>query len=422
MQLIRYQLIWAICLVGILTGNFAWADKAIESNMEDNVTAKSVEAVAEGNTAFAIELYAQLTKAKNDNLFFSPYSISTALAMTYIGAKGKTATQMAQVLNFPDSKTKLHPIFFRLQKQVNDAAHDDIELKVANAIWSQQKHSFVKDFKDSLQKYYQANLQKADFKTAHEPVRQKINAWVEKQTNDKIKNLIKKGVLNRLTRMVLVNAIYFKGNWVTPFDSSDTKNTPFWTTAADSVEVPMMNQKHWFGYMENTDLQLLELPYDAANNSEAGNDLSMLVLLPRERDGLAKLEKLLNPQNLAKWLLSLRHQKVKVFLPKFKINTGFELSKTLTSMGMPNAFGNKADFSGMDGTKNLYLTSVVHQAFVDVNEKGTEAAAATGVIVGTRSIAPPSPTFRADHPFIFLIRHNLSGSILFIGRIVNPTK
>jgi len=424
---IRYLTTGEINFAGIfLLLNLAWAYNGDDNmNSEDNTAFGLIGTVASGNTAFAVDLYTQLTKDdKGGNLFFSPYSLSTALAMTYAGARGETATQMSQVLHFPKNQAELHPAFSHLQNQVNNATHEDVELNVANALWAQQDYPLMEKFKKSLKKYYQAEPQDVDFETATEAARKKINTWVEKQTVDKIKNLVEKGVLNRLTRLVLVNAIYFKGNWAMQFDPNDTKSMEFWTTVANSVAVPMMTQKDGFGYMENDDLQLLKLSYagNRSKSSRDNNDIEMIVLLPRERDGLAKLTKLLNPQNLDKWLRRAYWQKVRVFLPKFQISTGFELSKTLSKMGMPNAFRYEANFEGMDGKKELYLSSVIHQAFVDVNEKGTEAAAATAVIVGTRGMSPPPPTFRADHPFIFLIRHNLSGSILFMGRIVNPKK
>ncbi|EDN68409.1 Proteinase inhibitor I4, serpin [Beggiatoa sp. PS] len=383
--------------------------------------------MVEGNTTFALDLYEQLRKDKG-NLFFSPYSLSTALAMTYAGARGNTEKQMSQALHFPPNQIQLHPAFFHLQQQINasQTENEAVELRIANALWSQKGYELVADFKNALTNYYQTKSQPVDFEKATETARQTINHWVEKQTNDKIQELLKRGVINRLTRLVLVNAIYFKGNWAMPFDSNKTKMEPFWNAPNSSANVPMMNQKNYFGYAENYNFQILELPYAAQqvnhlDISYDDNNLSMIVLLPRHRDGLSQLENSLNPTSLAEGIKKLQWQKVNVSFPKFKMNTGFELSKLLSKMGMPDAFNDrKADFSGMDGTKELSLTSVIHQAFVEVNEKGTEAAAATAVLVGTRGLPPPTPEFRADHPFIFFIRHNSSGSILFMGRVVNP--
>ncbi|RKZ44756.1 MAG: serpin family protein [Gammaproteobacteria bacterium] len=419
MQFISLLTRWAIILPSFLLmfGQFAYAQN-------------SPAWLVRGNTAFALDLYKQLKEDKSDNLFFSPYSLSTALAMTYAGAKGETAKQMYRVLHFSQAQAELHPAFHLLQSQINAAQNQkNIELNIANALWGQKNYPFLDTFKNDIQKYYGAKLESVDFKTAYQNLHEDINTWVENQTQHKIKNLIKPGVLNNLTRLVLVNAIYFKGNWASPFDGDNTENAPFWVNPNNSITVPMMNQKNYFGYMENDSLQVLELPY-AFSRQDTGrfgdfsdNDLSMIILLPKARDGIAQLEGLLSVGKLEKWLEHLRWQKVKVFLPRFKINTGFELSKTLDSMGMPDAFNeSQADFSGMGGAKKLAITKVIHQAFVDVNEKGTEAAAATAVIMGTRGMAPPPPTFRADHPFIFLIRHNSSGSILFMGRVINPTQ
>ncbi len=399
--------------------------RAEEESTEDNTNTAYglIPTVVKGNTGFAFDLYAQLSKENSGNLFFSPYSLSTALAMTYAGAAGETAKQMSQVLHFPKNQAELHPAFFHLQEQVNKVNQKgEIEVHIANALWGHKRRVLQADFQESLMNYYRAILNQVDFKTETEKVRKKINRWVAIITHHKIKELVKVGILNENTRLVLVNAIYFKANWASQFKRDDTKEAPFWVNQKQAVNAPMMNQKHLFNYMENDEIQILELPYTAQDNTPLGNNsLSMIVLLPQQGDGLAELESSLNTQQLDKWLSRLRSQKVKVSLPKFKISTQFELSKPLTKMGMSTAFNEKADFSGIDGTKELSITSIVHQAFVDVNEEGSEAAAATGVVVGVRGMPPASPTFRADHPFIFLIRHNFSGSILFMGRIVDPT-
>ena len=367
----------------------------------------------EGNTSFALNLYGKVKEAEG-NLFFSPYSISTALAMTYAGARGNTEKQMAEVLHFTLDPKQLHPAFARVEAQLNAVQErGDIELSVANALWSQKDYAFLKEFLDLTKKHYGAVLNLVDFKTACEAVRKKINAWVEEKTKSKIKDLIKPGILNPLTRLVLTNAIYFKGNWESQFKKHKTKEAPFWLAPGKSIKVPIMTQKHEFHYMENSNLQMLALPY-------VGNDLSMIVLLPKEVGGLAQIEAALNAGNLTTWMDLLKEREILVFLPKFKITSQFSLGKTLTSMGMSDAFTGKADFSGMTGKKDLYISSVIHKAFVDVNEEGTEAAAATAVTMGLLSMPAPPPVFRADHPFIFLIRHNPSESILFLGRVVNP--
>ena len=371
--------------------------------------------VVEGNTTFALDLYGKLKK-KQGNLFLSPYSISTALAMTYAGARGNSEKQMANVLRFTLDNNQLHPSFSLLDEQLNAIqGKGDIELSVANALWAQKDYFFLKSFLDLIENNYGAVINSVNFKGACEAVRIKINTWVEEKTKDKIKDLIKPGVLDPLTRLVLTNAIYFKGNWASQFKKSKTKEEKFWLDSSNSIKVPMMVQKQDFRYMESESLKILELPY-------VGNDLSMIVLLPKEIDGLGKLESSLTVENLANWLSLLKEKEIRVFLPKFKMSSQFNLSQTLASMGMPDAFTKKADFSGMTDNKDLYISAVIHKAFVDVNEEGTEAAAATAVAMKFLSAPAPPPVFRVDHPFLFLIRHNSSESILFLGRVVNPIK
>ena len=255
------------------------------------------------------------------------------------------------------------------------------------------------------------------YKRAHETARQMINRWVEDNTQDKIKNLIQPGILDALTRLVLVNAIYFKGNWASQFKASQTKDASFFTSPGKSIQTPMMIQKQKFRYAELKSLKILELPY-------AGNELSMLVLLPKEFDGLEQLESVLSIEALAQWNSCLNKREVLVFLPRFKMTSQFRLDKTLVSMGMVDAFcDRKANFGGMDGRPNwLYIAAVIHKAFVEANEEGTEAAAATAVVMKELALPAPSPLFRADHPFLFLICENQTGGILFMGRMSDPSK
>jgi len=372
-----------------------------------------INPVVVANNQFAFDCYAKLTP--NTNIFFSPYSISTAVAMTYVGARSNTKTQISNTLHFPKNQEQLDTAFHLLINQINQASkHKNISIHTANSIWAQKDYPLRAEFTQALNKYYQTQVKKVNFKTAYKRVRKQINAWVATQTNQKIKKLVNKRVLNTLTRLVLINAIYFKANWANPFDPEDTKNAPFWIAKNKKVKVAMMNKKQFSAYMETKELQILTLPYEGF-----GNRLSMTILLPRKRNSLAKLEKTLTASKLDKLFKQLDWQHVQVSMPKFKINSKFNLSKTLQKLGMTDAFNSKADFSGIDGSKNLSLDSVIHQAFVEVNEKGTEAAAATAIFM-TRGLAAKVPEFRADHPFIFLIRHNDSGSILFMGRVVNP--
>lgn len=378
--------------------------------------ATPAQSVVDGNTAFALDIYAQLKSAPG-NLFFSPYSISTALAMTCAGARGQTEKQMAHVLRFPDDQKQLHPTFGELQRQLSAAGNrDGIQLNIANALWAQRGHPFLRPFLDLAKGEYQANLNQADFKTEAEAARHEINQWVANTTKDKIQDILPPGSLDDLTRLVLASAIYFKGFWNTPFDKAETSSQPFYLSAGRQVQAQLMHRVDEVKYLENHHFQAVELPYK-------GRELAMLVLLPREKGGCGDLEKRLNAASLTRTLTQMKQQNVEIFLPRFKLESGFDLSDTLAKMGMPDAFGTKADFSGMDGTKLLLISGVFHKAWGEVIEEGTEAAAATvAMFIGLAMTEPPPPppVFRADHPFVFLIRDTRSGSILFLGRLAEP--
>jgi len=375
-----------------------------------------MKTLVEGNTAFALQLYGTL-RSTEGNLALSPYSISSALAMTYAGARGQTARQMEQTLHFDQNRIDLHPLYGRLDTALK-AAQGSNELNIANSLWPQEKYPFRREFLSLLKKDYGATVTQLDYEKGAEQARATINQWVDDQTQHKITEIIGPGVLTDLTRMVLVNAIYFKGTWAAPFPEFETQPDKFYTKSDTSVTVPFMHKRGQFGYGENDQLQLIALPY-------AGRKLEMLVLLPRSRDGIGQLEKGLTTASLSAWTSGMRDQQVAVTLPKFKMSSGFNLAKTLAALGMKDAFDmDRADFSGMDGKSHwLYISAVLHKAYIDVNEKGTEAAAATAV-VQTLGAAPrpaePPREFRADHPFLFLIRDSTTGSILFMGRVSHP--
>jgi serpin B len=379
-------------------------------------------AVAKGNTEFALELYARL-KGEEGNLFISPYSISTALAMTRAGARGDTAAEMDKVLHFSFKDEKLHAAFASLMKEVNGDPEDKkrgYQLSTANALWGQMGFGFRPEFLKLTNDNYGAGLREVDFAHSPEPSRQTINGWVEKETHDKIKDLLQKGDITDLTRLVLTNAIYFKGDWASQFKKDLTRDEPFHLTADKKADAPLMHQKGEFGYFDGDSFQALQLPY-------AGKDLTMVVLLPKKVDGLADLEKDFTADKLDGWLHKLHPQEVIVTLPKYKATSRFSLKEKLPEMGMRRAFSPKeADLSGLAGSPgDLFISDVIHKAFVDVNEEGTEAAAATAVIVAEPSAVrrdPPAPEFRADHPFLFLIRDTRSDSVLFLGRLADPTR
>jgi len=375
-----------------------------------------LQTVVKGNNAFALDLYAQL-KTQEGNLFLSPYSISTALAMTFAGARENTEKQMADVLHFTLGQKRLHSAFSDFRIQLKNYVKEGIELNIANALWFQTGYNFLKDFLELTQEHYDAGLNHVDFAKDTEAARKKINIWVEQKTNDKIQKLIKPGMITSLTRLVLTNAIYFKGEWESQFEEELTQENPFYITPETIVDVQMMNQEDRFKYFEDDDLQVLEVPYK-------GDDLSMVILLPAKKDGLTELEDSVNTDRLREWMNALAWRQVSVFFPKFTMTCEFQLRSALADMGMPIAFTDEANFSGMTGGKDLFISKVIHKAFVDVSEEGTEAAAATAVIMELASVVEPTlpAVFRADHPFIFMIRDNHSGSILFIGRLVDPSK
>jgi serine protease inhibitor len=371
--------------------------------------------VVEGNNAFAVALYGRL-RNQGGNLFFSPESISTALAMAYAGARGGTASQMAKTLHFTLPPEKLHPAMGALLSDLN-AAHEGYQLSVANALWAQQGYTFLDDFLKLLKTNYGAGLNQVSFKGATEAARLTINQWVEQKTQDKIKDLLQPGALRPDTRLVLTNAIYFKGDWETQFDKAQTRNEDFHLSPGQTTTAPLMHREGRFSYFDGGSFQVLEVPYKS-------NELSLVVFLPKDPGGLPGLEQSLTDSNLQQWLKQMASvSKVIVTMPKFKMTQQFELGSTLGAMGMPQAFSSSADFSGMTGHRDFAISEVIHKAYVDVNEEGTEAAAATAVTMramAMRAPEAPPPVFRADHPFVFMIRDNRSASILFMGRMADP--
>jgi len=373
-------------------------------------------AVAIGNNQFAFELYAKVSADKaqtGHNIFVSPYSISTALAMTYAGARGNTRKQMATVLHFDVPDAELHAAFSQLLAHTAAAADSKYKLSVANALWAQSGEHVEPDFLAIVNQYYRSDFNQVDFRNA-EPTRAIINQRVENETAGKIKDLLRQGDIGKLTRLVLTDAIYFKGAWTFPFSKRNTDTTPFKVAPGKAVTVPMMRQEDRFSYGETRDVQTLEMSY-------AGSEVSMLILLPK-RD-VDPFGAGLTSAKVQELRTRLAMQKVEVYLPRFKFDTRYYLEGVLSAMGMPDAFSREADFSGMTGKKELGMGHVIHRAMIEVNEEGSEAAAATA----TASLAPgaqvsnKAPVFRADHPFVFLIIHAPTKSILFLGRVSDPS-
>jgi len=376
-----------------------------------NVSTADVRGVVRGCNRFALDLYQQLRSGEK-NLFFSPTSISVALAMTYAGAAGDTQAEMARTLHFEIPDAELHEGMKALQGFWPTPGNDTgIRLNLANRLWGQRDHQFLPGFIDLTRDKYAAELVQLDFADS-ENSRQTINTWVEEQTDKKILDVIPSGFLTTDTRLVLTNAVYFRGNWAEQFRKEATRDQDFQLNTTTKVEVPMMHRTGQCRYCAIDNLQVLELPY-------GDGSLSMIILLPNAVDGLDSLEAQLNFENLQRWMQSAQpNNRLEISLPRFKTTAEFSLGDTLQAMGMKSAFNEHlADFSGMTGDSTLFISEVVHKAFVDVNEEGTEAAAATGVGM---ALASAPPMFRADHPFVFMIRHNRNGALLFVGRIKNP--
>ncbi len=378
-----------------------------------------IEKLVDGNSAFAFDLY-QALREESDNIFFSPYSISLALAMTYAGARGETEQQMAETMHFLLSQDRLHPAFNALDLElakrgegVSEEEGDAFRLSIANSIWGQQDFEFLAEFLDTLALNYGAGLRLVDFVKATEEARQAINKWVEDQTEDKIKDLIPEGVLNELTRLVLANAIYFNAGWMHPFEETNTQDGSFYLLDGSTVTAQFMSQEEEFLYVEGEGYQVVELPY-------VGGNTSMVILLPEE-GRFDAFEAALDSTRVKDILAALQMKNVRLGMPRFEFESEFGLKEILSGMGMVDAF-NQADFSGINGRKDLFISEVLHKAYVSVDEEGTEAAAATAVIISLTALPETPVEMTLDRPFIFMIRDKGTNSILFLGRVMNPVE
>ena len=386
-----------------------------------NVSPNHLEELRKGNSEFAFDLYREIKGdfQENENLFYSPFSVSIALAMTYGGANSETANQMATALNFRLSQEDLHPTFNQVDLELASRGKDakgsdgkELRLNIINSIWGQAGYTFLPEFLDLLMLHYGSGLFLLDFQNETEQSRKIINDWIAQQTEDRIKEIFPEGSLSILTRFVLTNAIYFNGAWRNPFDEKDNIDGTFKRLDGQDVSVPMMQQRKSYGYAQDTDWQAVALPYSAP-------ELAMLLILP-SKGKFAEFENNLTALEFDLIVGALSAHLTKVTMPKFSFSSKFSLPNSLKALGMVDAFlPGAADFSGIDGTKNLHIMKVVHQAFIDVNERGTEAAAATGVGGGITSV-PPTAEITLDRPFLFIIWDRPTGTILFVGRVVDP--
>jgi serpin B len=385
-----------------------------------DVAAPDLENLARGNSAFAFDLYQYLRQGREgDNLFYSPYSISLALAMTYAGARGETEGQMANTLHFALPQERLHPALNGLDLELASRGEgsegrdgEGFRLNVVNATWGQEGYEFLPEFLDTLAENYGAGLRLLDFVGDAEAARITINDWVSEQTEGRIEDLIPPDAIDALTRLVLTNAIYFNAAWATPFEETLTADGAFHLLDGGEITVPMMHQTESFGYAEGESYQVVELPYD-------GHELSMVILLP-EAGEFEPFEDSLDAERVNGILRDLAYRQVALTMPKFEFESEFDLANTLAAMGMPDAFTSAADFSGMTGARDLFISDVIHKAFVSVDEAGTEAAAATAVVMKFSAAVEEPVEVAVDHPFIFLIRDIRTGTILFVGRVTDP--
>ena len=392
---------------------------------EKEVDEVEAPGIVESNNRFALDLYRHL-RSKEGNLVVSPTSIALALSMAYAGAAGETESEMAATLHFKGPSARSHQQMKSLRDsfEAQRGRADGIQLRIANRLWAHDSYEFLPEFMELTREKYGAESARLDFGQS-EQARQTINNWVKQQTEAKIAELIPKGFVSDDTKLVLTNAVYFRGDWQSRFDDASTRLASFYAPRGDKTTVPMMNRLGVFRYGVSRDdnLQVLEVPY-------AEKRLSMVVILPGQRDGLDQIESKLTVENLRRWTKPLAAEygsDVDVYLPKFKYDSAFvDLEQALGKMGMESAFvPSKADFSRMTGSKSLFLSKVIHKAYVDVNEEGTEAAAATAIVPAPAASADGGggggpPVFRADHPFLYLIRDNRTDLILFLGRVNKP--
>ncbi|MFC1956266.1 serpin family protein [Chloroflexota bacterium] len=400
------------------TGMTVKSEKQREQAPE--VATADISTLTDGNGVFAFNLY-NLLRGKEGNLFYSPYSISAALAMTYAGARGDTEKQMADTLQFYLSQEQLHQAFNSLDQELASRGEgakgkdeEGFRLNIVNAIWGQKDYAFLTSFLDTLAENYGAGLRILDFINESEQSRITINDWVSDETEGRIKDLIPQGAIDALTRLVLTNAIYFNAAWQYPFNEDATSQGVFHLLNGGEVTVPMMEQQESFAYAKGDNYQAVELLYD-------GRELSMVILLP-DSGQFEAFEQAIEYQQIEGIMEDLEGREVRLTMPKFEFDSSFGLSNTLAEMGMRLAFSADADFSGMTGNKDLFISDVIHKAFVSVDEAGTEAAAATAVIMKLTAMPETPVEVTLDRPFIFLIRDLETGAILFVGRVMNPAE
>jgi len=424
MKLLYNALIIIVCIVVSATAFIAFFQlQSYPSNISDEMTREDEDLIPVGTNSyhdeinsFSFDFFKELYVANEGNIFISPYSIFTALSMTYEGARKETANEMRDVLNVEQDNESFH-LYMKNIYEVLNKKYADYNISTANALWVQENFDLLEEYLTIIRDYYSGEATEVDYSNPAEAVAS-INQWVEEQTNNLIKDLISEDVIDPFTALILTNAIYFKGVWEIQFDPVNTTNRTFDVSSDISVEAPTMNlvgTDDYFYYTENKDVQVLELPY-------TGDDISMVIVLPKDND-LSTVIDAINSNKYSEWMESLTEENVDIYLPIFEVEASYSLKEYLIDLGMAQSFTSAADFSGITGVKDLFISEVIHKAFIDVNEEGTEAAAATAVIMKLTSNGGEGSTrnmFDCDHPFMYIIRHKETETILFMGTISNP--
>lgn len=382
---------------------------------DSNATAEGVDDIVSANNQFAFDLFLKISEEDDGNMMICPYSIFTALSMTYEGARGNTAEEMADVMHLPDDDIERRGSIAKVQNDINKGSVD-YELATANKIWPHSEKPVEEEFIRIIEQFYHGGVEALDYGIDPDGCKEIINSWVADQTNDKIEDLIPDGILNADVYMVLTNAVYFKGTWVYQFDEDETRDMNFRTFEGNDVEVSMMSmlleEEDKLPYYEDEDLKAVELPYE-------GDDLSMIILLPKT-GSITDLENDMDAGRFSDIRDGMEETNIEIYLPRFKMKEKYTLNEPLISLGMEDPFKPSADFSGMDPRRSAYIAYVFHDTFIEVNEEGTEAAGATAVVM-YESI-PSYPTFNANQPFMYMIQQKSTGNILFMGRVCDPSK
>lgn len=416
------KLLCAAAVAFLMSGSLSAQEDVPDSENAQQNLVQNIQALTKGNNAFATDLYFRL-KDKPGNIIASPYTVSTAVSMAYAGALGATKGQMNAVMHYLPQGQNLYDAFSSLNRLLSKSWYqgpNENKIFLANSLWVQQELRILPDFLNIMNSYYKSDFKQVDFARNPGSARMQINQWVREKTQGRIEDLVGESDISTSTRLVLIASIFFKAVWENPFEVSLTKQAPFFVSANKTVSVPMMNTTATFPVFQGNDFTLIELPY--RHSQGEGAELSFVVLLPKDRFGLSQFEKEFSADRLDRWLGSSRPEKVILSFPKFEMNSTFDLTTPLQQMGMTAAFSERADFSEITGDSSLQLTSVLHKAYLKLDEKGSEAVAATAVVIGLKSVLEPVKplALEVNHPFMFLIVDKLTGSILFIGRLTLP--